>query len=118
MFVIFCTCVLNSQYKRVGVGTGITSVYKCWGLNASIAAEFYHKCGSKDKERFVAVRSKATERGFVEWGRRDLEAPGTPVIQCKENDREGKSIETYLRLTLSGLTLLRPDSTAEAEKKF
>ncbi|CAB9509304.1 RNA-binding protein Musashi homolog [Seminavis robusta] len=104
-FAIFCSVVLNAQHQNVKEGI---SVYSSWASEGCIGSAFYAKVGEKDREGFLRIRTLASEKNFVEWGRRNLAVPGKPVIKVKGRDDkpEGSSTETYLRLTYSGLAIL------------
>jgi hypothetical protein len=108
VFAVFLSCVLNGQQSRVVDRGG--SVTETWGLEGRIADEFYTKSGALDRNRYQDMRRKALQRNFVEVGRRLLKDADRRVVQCDIEDRVGKSMETYLRLTQTGLDLIRPPS--------
>jgi hypothetical protein len=109
-FALYCSVVLNAQHRTVQEGISVNS---SWADEALIASTFYEKIGDKDKKGYQDIRTLASQKGFVEWGRRDLSAPGRPVIKVKGRDdrSKGLSLETYVRLTYSGLLVLRPDAS-------
>lgn len=111
-FALFSSVVLNAQYRNVREGI---SVYASWASQAMTAALFYEKVGEKDRDAYIHIRTLATEKGVIEWGRRNLQAPGKPVIKVKSLDdqREGLSPETYVRLTYAGLAVLKPGIAAK-----
>ena len=111
-FALFFSVVLNAQYRRVQEGI---SVYSSWAEESNIASTFYAKIGEKDREGYFHIRSMATQKGFIEWGRRNLSAPGKPVIKVKDRVErvDELSLETYLRLTYSGLAVLKPNVAAK-----
>lgn len=117
-FALFCSVVLNAQHRNVKEGI---SVYSSWADEASSASIFYTKIGEKDREGYVNIRTLATHKGFVEWGRRNLLATGKPVIKVKDRDdrADGLSSESYLRLTYSGLSVVSPNiSSNESDWKM
>jgi hypothetical protein len=65
-FALFCSVVLNSQYRNVVEGI---SVYSSWADEANSAANFYAKVGRTDREGYYRMRILATQKGFIEWGR-------------------------------------------------
>jgi hypothetical protein len=107
-FAIFCNVVLNAQYRNVQKGI---SVYSSWAAEAIVASSFYDKIGDKDRILYQDNRTLASQKGFVEWGRRNLAIPGKPVIKVRNRDdrTEELSPESYLRLTYCGLALLKPN---------
>jgi RNA recognition motif. (a.k.a. RRM, RBD, or RNP domain) len=111
-FALFFSVVLNAQHRRVQEGI---SVYSSWADEGGIASTFYAKVGEKDREGYFQIRSTATQKGFIEWGRRNLSAPEKPVIKVKDREEsvDGLSSETYLRLTYSGLAVLKPNVAAK-----
>jgi len=111
-FALFCSVVLNAQHRNVQEGI---SVYSSWAEEAMTALTFYAKIGAKDREGYHDLRTLASQKGFIEWGRRNLCAAGKPVIKVKDrNDKvEGLSLETYLRLTYSGLAVVKPNLAAK-----
>lgn len=109
----FCSVVLNCQHNR-NVQEG-TSVYSCWADEGNMAASFYTKVGNKDRDAYQTMRSLASQKKFIEWGRRNLSVAGKPVIKVKDRDHrpDGVSQESYLRLTYSGLAALKPRAEAQ-----
>ena len=109
---LFCSVLLNSQYQTVKEGI---SPYSSWANEATTATNFYEKLGVKNKEKYQELRKLASDSGYIEYGRRNLKAPGKPVI--KVDGREGRaphlSLESYLRLTYSGMTVVDPNITAK-----
>lgn len=109
IFAVFLSCVLNGQQARVVDKGG--SLHETWGLEGRIADEFYTKSGALDRNRYQDMRRKAMHRNFVEVGRRLLQDVDRRVVKCEVDDRIGKSMETYLRLTQTGLDLIRPPTS-------
>lgn len=107
-FALFCSVVLNAQHRNVKEGI---SVYSSWASEGNAAAIFYEKMGEKDREAYHEIRSLAFEKGFIEWGRRNLLVPGKPVIKVKDRDvrKEELSLESYLRLTHAGVVVVKPN---------
>ncbi|CAB9509305.1 Pfam:DUF88 [Seminavis robusta] len=112
-FALFFSVVLDGQHRNVKEGI---SVYSSWAEEANIASTFYSKVGEKDRDAYIHIRNMATRQNFVEWGRRNLTAIGKPVIKVKDRDEKAEtlSLETYLRLTYSGLAVLKPNVAATA----
>ena len=112
-FALFCSVVLNAQQRNVQEGI---SLYSSWASEAGAASTFYEKVGEKDRKVYIDIRTLAFQKRFIEWGRRNLAAPGKPVIKVKDRDErtEKLSLETYLRLTYSGLSVLKPNMAAKA----
>lgn len=108
IFATFCSVVLDAQHRNVKAGITVTSSWACEG---AIGAAFYEKSGRKDRDGYLRIRALASEKHFIEWGRRNLNAPGNPVLKVKDrcSKPEGSSTETYLRLTYSGLSILNVD---------
>jgi hypothetical protein len=111
-FALFCNAVLNSQYRNVKEGI---SVYSSWAAEAGAAATFYDKIGETDRNLYHNLRALGTQKGFVEWGRRNLSTSGRPIVRVKDRDdrADGLSPEVYLRLTYSGLSILKPNLAAQ-----
>eukprot|EP00985_Skeletonema_marinoi_P031226 scaffold37057_cov146-Skeletonema_marinoi.AAC.2 len=107
-FALFCSVVLNAQHRNIKEGI---SVYSSWADEANAAAIFYEKMGEKDREAYHEIRSLAFDKGFIEWGRRNLLVPGKPVIKVKDRDfrKEELSPESYLRLTHAGVVVVKPN---------
>lgn len=107
-FALFCSIVLNAQHRNVQEGI---SIYSSWADEGNVASTFYTKVGGKDRKSFLDIRSLATQKGFIEGGRRNLLAPGKPVIKVKDREdrADGLSSESYLRLTYSGLSVVNPN---------
>ncbi|KAL3935069.1 MAG: hypothetical protein SGARI_003123 [Bacillariaceae sp.] len=103
-FALFCNVALNSQYRNVKEGI---SVYSSWAAEAQTASSFYGKIGETDRDLYFNLRALATQKGFIEWGRRNLATPGKPIVKVKDRDdrSDGLSPESYLRLTYSGLSI-------------
>lgn len=106
-FALFCSAVLSTQHRNIKEGI---SVYSSWANEANVAAIFYGKIGEKDRESYHEIRSLAFDKGFIEWGRRHLVAPGKPVIKVIDRAvrREELSPESYLRLTHAGVAVVKP----------
>ena len=113
-FALFCSVVLNAQYRNIHQGI---SVYSSWADESNVAATFYTKVGTKDRAGYLEIRTLATQKGFIEWGRRKVAVHDKPVVKVKDRKElpEGLSHETYLRLTYSGLAVLKPDITSKEE---
>lgn len=113
-FAMFFSVILNQQHRTVKEGI---SVHSSWAIEGTCADEFYSKIGEKDRKAYQQIRSTAFQKGFIEWGRRNLNAPGKPVIKVKDRDHRAKDLssETYLRLTYSGLAVLEPESAPEGK---
>lgn len=102
--VLFLTCVLVNQQRRLTAGG---SLHQTWGVEGSIASEFYNQ-SSKDKERYHNARMEAIKRDLVECGRRNLEDLNKMIVKCEVDERStGQSLETYLRLTPSGFAMTK-----------
>eukprot|EP00934_Nitzschia_sp_Nitz4_P005263 Nitzschia sp. Nitz4//scaffold105_size73764//1011//3347//NITZ4_005668-RA/size73764-augustus-gene-0.55-mRNA-1//-1//CDS//3329532423//5253//frame0 len=116
-FAIFCSAVLNGQYATVREGV---DVYSSWAPESSIGTAFYEKVGAKDRDGYQVVRAQATQRHYIEWGRRNLSVPGKPILKVRDRDhREPNfSLETYVRLTYSGLTILNVDVPRKEESDW
>jgi hypothetical protein len=113
-FAIFCNVVLNAQYRNVQEGI---SVYSSWATEGTVGSSFYEKIGDKDRVLYQDIRTLASQKGFVEWGRRNLALPGKPVIKVRNRDdrTEELSHESYLRLTYCGLALLKPNISSQED---
>lgn len=111
-FALFCGVILNAQHRNIKEGI---SVYSSWANEANVAAIFYEKIGEKDRNAYQEIRSLAFEKGFIEWGRRNLVVPGKPVIKVKDRDvrREQLSPESYVRLTHAGVVVVKPSITSK-----
>ena len=111
-FALFCSVVLNAQYRNVKEGI---SVYSSWADESNTAAIFYSKVGEKNREAYGHLRTLATQRSFIEWGRRNLSVSGKPVIKVKDREHRADDLsqETYLRLTYAGLAVLKPNLCAQ-----
>ncbi len=107
-FALFCSVVLNAQHRNIKEGL---SVYSSWANEANVAAIFYEKIGEKDRDAYHEIRCLAFDKGFIEWGRRNLVVHGKPVIKVKDRDvrREQLSSESYLRLTHAGVVVVKPN---------
>mmetsp|Transcript_15099 Transcript_15099/g.23391 ORF Transcript_15099/g.23391 Transcript_15099/m.23391 type:complete len:460 (+) Transcript_15099:78-1457(+) len=111
-FALFCSVVLNAQHRNIKEGI---SVYSSWAGEANVAAIFYEKIGEKDRDAYHEIRSLAFDKGFIEWGRRNLIVPGKPVIKVKDRDvrREELSPESYVRLSHAGVVVVKPGITSK-----
>uniref|UniRef100_A0A7S3L8A5 Meiosis regulator and mRNA stability factor 1 n=1 Tax=Amphora coffeiformis TaxID=265554 RepID=A0A7S3L8A5_9STRA len=117
-FALLCSVVLNAQQRNVKEGI---SVYSSWADEGNVASTFYIKVGEKDRQSYIDLRTLATQRGFVEWGRRNLAVAGKPVIKVVGRDDRpaNSSSESYLRLTYSGLSVVNPSiESKEVEWKL
>lgn len=81
-----------------------------WAENRQISLFFYEKLRTqfiRDEGAFKSSRHTASAKGLIKWGRRDLAAPGEPIVDPDNvRDKTGLSFETYLCLTSSGLAFL------------
>ncbi|KAL7572294.1 hypothetical protein ACA910_017892 [Epithemia clementina (nom. ined.)] len=111
-FALLGSVILNAQHRNVQQGI---SVYSSWANEANVALVFYQKFGEKDKKIYQDIRALATAKGFVEWGRRNLLAPGKPVIKVKDRDfrTDDLSPESYIRLTYAFLAVVSPNLEAK-----
>ena len=117
-FALFCSVVLNAQQRNVKEGI---SLYSSWADEGNVASTFYTKIGKKDREGYFDIRFLATQKGFIEWGRRNLAVAGKPVIKVVGRDDRpaNSSSESYLRLTYAGLSVVNPSAQLkEAEWKL
>jgi hypothetical protein len=104
---LFCGSVSEAQSMNAEEGT---SPYSGWATEAQAAATYYAKMGEKDRDGYVNLRLKATQEGYIEWGRRNLEARGNPIIKVGDPraQTKGLSPHTYVRLTVLGREILNP----------
>ena len=105
-FLLFCSVVLNAQYRDVQEGI---SVYSSWAAEAGTASDFYEKNGEKDRNQYHTLRTLAFQKGYIKGVRRNIEARGKPIIKVKYRDhkKDGLSLESYMRLTYSGLAIVK-----------
>jgi hypothetical protein len=57
-YALFCSVVLNDQYRNVQEGI---SVYSSWATLANTAQLYYDKIGEKDREGFIHLRKMSSE---------------------------------------------------------
>lgn len=106
-FALFCKVVLKAQYSNVQEGN---SVYSSWASESVMASSFYAKNGETNRALYKEIRALASQKRFVEWGRRNLLVAGKPVVKVHGLDEKGKGLsqESYVRLTDSGVKISKP----------
>ncbi|KAG7370594.1 NYN domain containing protein [Nitzschia inconspicua] len=109
--LLLLNAVLDAQYRNVKKGI---SVFSTWASESGTASSFYKKMGDKNQKLYQTLRNLGTQKGYIEWGPRDMFVNGTPVVKVKKRTGKAKGL-SFLRLTYSGLAILKPNMPSSQE---
>ncbi|KAG7344514.1 NYN domain containing protein [Nitzschia inconspicua] len=102
--LLLLNAVLDAQYRNVKKGT---SVFSSWASESHTASSFYENMSNKNRKLYQKLLNLGTQKGYIEWGPRDMFVNGTPVVKVKKRTGKAKGL-SFLRLTYSGLAILKP----------